>query len=534
MDSKIYFEDICLSSALAPNEGRYDMDVLAARIADTDSLVQSLHLQSQEIEELKTQLISLNDSAVKVNASFIEEQRKTIRLQRELNEAMAKSTMLEKKANELSNEQINQASYHKQVVADLENQQSQHESEMIGLCKQFLVQGNVLADNHLSDGAMNRTYMKVVEMLKRKGESVDGLLKTTSSKRKRSKTCNAATMTSSDSCSVFTMTETKKTSSSSCMTDDLPALHTITTPAKSFCDRATQHLPTTTTRGTTTSVFIQKVSIGTNFPEPVALKEIFRQTIIDIPAPISPILDFHWPTADSSCQTTQSEDNNIFVITNQPKPLSLQVHSVGTMTQLSNVRKTIDYTRDINRRLVLNGRHHPLGAIYDIKKEDSSPSGSMQNLSNAPPPVHPILGSQSPISPHLSGLWRILGQTIFSIIGTGRIFDNSPSTMEMINANLEQIRSVVESGQELNDEPPRLIELETTLEANEDEVEREKNDFADELESRLECDIGATETESERNMVADEEDNEMMENFVEGKHFLLFSFCAIFVLLFSK
>lgn len=508
MDSKIYFEDICLSSALAPNQETYDMDVLAARIADTDSLVQSLHLQSQEIEELKTQLISLNESAMKVNASFIEEQRKTARLQMELSEATARSTLLEKKTNELSNEQINEASIHKQVVADLENQQSQHDSEMISLCKQFLVQGNILADNHLSDGAMNRTYMKVVELLKRKGESVEGLLKTTSSKRKRSKACNAATMTSTESCSVYTMTETKKTTSSSCMTDDLPALQP--TPAKFYCNRATQHLPTTTTRGTTTSVFIQKVSIGTNFPEPVALKEIFRQTIIEIPAPISPILDFRWPTTESSCQT-QYEEHSPVQDAILPKP-SLKVHSVGTMTNLSNVRKTIDYTRDINRRLILNGRN-PLGAIYDIKKEDSSPSGSLQNLStlSVESPVHPVLGSQSsPISPHLSGLWRILGQTIFSIIGTGRIFDNSPSTMEMINANLDQIRSVVESGQELIDDPPRLIELQAMVDG--ERGEREKHDFAAEFDRRLGFDRDAVEGEH-----VGGEEIELPNDLVEGE-----------------
>lgn len=498
------------ANSTSPSEhvADFDLGLLSARITDTDLLVQSLHLQTQEIASLKAQLASLNQSVARVAASAHTEQLKSARLQNERDESASQVARLGAELATQRQSADAAKSLHDQQLAEAEQRCSLADAELIDVCRQFLVQGNTLADSHLSNGAQNRQYMRVAELLKRRGQNVDGLVRTTSTKRKRtasvrSSGCSVATQTTPAPmhCSAATMTTeimsapppppiARPTRTYGTMTDVTGSPAAV----KSVCHRATQAMPTTTTRATSTLMPAKTCSIGTSFPELLSVEEIFRQMIVKVPAPLSPIADL--PTAERVEMACQTEAVAVIRGTvgtaetgTSPPPSPEKVvsvpssqaatQSVGTITNIANIRKRIEYARRSRatpacpslqqqqqigqhwQDQLLQQQQH----MYDIKKEENaSPFGSLHDLHAAAIAAATGVGSPTGlasdsgsatgggnrINPHLSGLWRVLGQLIFSIVGSGRVLDDGQSLggaqpMEAIN---RQIQTVVELAQQ--------------------------------------------------------------------------------------
>lgn len=434
------FEEICL-----PEEklGNFDMSMMAARISNTDTLVCTVQEQLQEIENLKRQMRSFNESALQINQAYTTEKQKSTQL--ESNELMLKDRVihLEAELGIIRNEIINERALKEQIVAKLEETVAD-KSELVDMCQQFVIQSEILSEHRLNNTSLLAWYSKALDVLKANGVPVKRFK---AKKRNRKEVafadqplvkCSKATMTDIKAgpilSTVATMTfETVSTvptvvmCSTSTMTEN--DVKVSIQPQRTFCDKSTMHFQTTATRGTNTKwASLETSSVGTNYPEPISIEEIFRQTICEMPEMITAVEEFKWPTTHSATQTLGSTEPSKSYV------------DAATMTPIKNVRKQINYNRNIKRQLLQQNRDSRLPAI---KKEEMSPIGSMTNLA-FPLAGHSMTGVP-PINPQLSGLWQILGETIFTIIGSGRIFDGDISVMNDINANLNAIRNAVES-----------------------------------------------------------------------------------------
>lgn len=539
-----------LSASSSSVVGDFELKILSSRIANTDQLVRTIHQQTQEINSLKAQLVSINESVMNVAGTARADAQRTLQLQHERDQLQRQTVQLNAALQAAQDMALNASSIHTQDMAAVELRCQQADSELIEVCRQFLVQGNLLSDNRLSNGALNRYYMKAGEMLKRRGQPVDGLLRTTASARKRrpSRGCAMATQTDfpervvverpappkQRSCA--TMTDAGTTMAvASTMTDLRADEITIRRAQVAVCDRATQALPTTTTRGTST-VLTKMVTVGTGtvqrksatvgtstectgWPERPDVEEILSRVVVQLPTPLSPIADCSAAAATGrdnvGCQT--SDD---LLEAGPPPSAAVETQTVGTMTTLANVRKRIEYAKrgartqtastspTLGQQMMLLQQQQQLMQqqqqhMFDIKKEEqlSSPFGSMQDLSAigaaaAVPPTSQPDGRA--INPQLSGLWRVLGQMLFSIIGSGRIFDDEPSTMEMINRNLTQIRCAVEMATKQNEEVEAVVDkpgyMPDSLEEPDaaEEVPNESDQSTGEMETQTDDATGHT------------------------------------------
>lgn len=389
------FDELDGLNSISDVTANSDIELLASKVFNVDSLIQQIQRQNGEITNLKSKLKSLNESAVQVKNVFSLESEKCMKLEIKNSALTSKIELLEQQLNMMQHEQINSKTLHEQIVAKLE-QTIEHQPEYINLCKHFIKQGNILIENNLTNSTLNHQYSLAKEYLQSKCERFES----TPAKKKVCK---------------------KKYKTMSTMTDAVPEV-----PAKLFRDSSTMHFQTTATRGTNTAGFFKTTSVATMFPEPISIEEIFAEIIFDVPALLSPIQEFRWPTNST---TTQTE-----CLSAPMKNVTIETCDAGTNTDIKNVRKAVGYTRKVK---LSSGRNTPNG-LFSIKKEEEHvPNTPINNL------AFPILGAGNiPINPQLSNLWQILGQTIFSLIGTGRVFDNDADSLNLINHNLHKIQHI--------------------------------------------------------------------------------------------
>lgn len=377
--------DVVKELCVAKDFGNFDMNVLASTLTNTDVLIAKIKEQTLENANLKTKLQSLNESAMQIKDVYQMEKEKSSKIESENVVLQERLTDLETKLQFLDNKLLNETSIHSQEIADLQNRTTAEQSQYLNLCKMFIKQGNILFDHNLSKKSLTRQYNAIKETLIQRGEQVDD--HRTDKKKNRKST------------SVGTMTEV-------CLEKK-----------KEFADKSTMYTQSTITRGTTANLSPIKVSVGTIFPEPLSVEQIFQETIVDIPDLIDEIEEFKWPTETQSTQTDVVDS-------------MANVRSVGTMTAIKNVRQRINYTRKIRSEIMQ--QQTSANRLLNVKKEEErSPMGSTQNLAGS-----------GCINPQLTELWKILGQTIFTIVGSGRIFDNT-TNMDLINDSLNQIRSAL-------------------------------------------------------------------------------------------
>uniref|UniRef100_A0A1A9X4H3 Uncharacterized protein n=1 Tax=Glossina brevipalpis TaxID=37001 RepID=A0A1A9X4H3_9MUSC len=203
--------------------------------------------------------------------------------------------------------------------------------------------------------------------------------------------------------------------------------------------QGTQHISTMTTRGTSTSCFIQQRHVGTSFPDPKlqpSVEEILSEFGKWDITPISPFIDSQTEVEKKSYKT------------------------IGTCTWLCNIRRQIDY---LSTRIA---RPHTQQLDKAIKEEVSTPAASP-----TPTNVRNIHASQTPLESNLPSannaeqfstnttahhesfrkpgleqlnittfdeLWQVFGKMIFSLIQSRNA--TMPSTFP--NANLNLINSM--------------------------------------------------------------------------------------------
>lgn len=413
----------------AENINNFDFGLIAARITNTDELVRTIQEKVQENENLKRQMQSFNESAQSINQAYQTEKQKSTLL--ESNESMLKDrvTHLETELSITQNKFINEKALKEQIVAKLEETVAD-QSKLIGMCQQFLIQSEILSEHRLNNNSLLAWHRKALDVLKANGVAVKRFKRF----RKEVSTADQAEV----QCSTSTMTDKEVgptvpavvLCSTSTMTEDEVKPVPVILPQRTFCDKSTMHFQTTATRGTNTKWSLpETISVGTNYPEPISIQEIFRRTICELPEMVTAIEEFKWPKNHSATQTSGSSTD---------EPVKRFVDA-ATITHIKNVRKHINYNRIIKEKLLQPNSANPL---FPIKKEELSSNGSMPNLAF---PMTDSIPRVPPINPQLTGLWQFFGEYMFSLIGSGRIFDGEPSVMEHIYANLNVIRSAVES-----------------------------------------------------------------------------------------
>ena len=397
-----FLDEIMLNTG--QNAHQVDVNILASKIDDVDAYIRLSQKQSDEIAELHKQLQSLNESAIHIQKMCLDEKRQREDWERKYRSSNEELTKTKRELEEVKLVQINDAVIHAQTVAGFQENQSDHKN----LCKNFIAQGNILFENNLNTASLKNQYNQIKAYLKSENEKVEFFHQ----HGRRIALKNLA-----------------KTACIATMTDDAELqkeLDVVQVPEKTFCNKSTMHFQSTATRGTSTSAFIKMATVGTMFPEPISIEEIFRQTIIKVPDLVESIEEFKWPSVECATQT----NNDAMEVDDNLLPAK-SVRNISTNTRIKNIRKPISYSTP-NHSSSFN-----LKQLFNIKKEEDS------YISPVNFDTLPTTGNQ-PINPQLSGLWQILGQTIFSIIGNGRVFDNA-TNMDQINHSLNQIRNIVDT-----------------------------------------------------------------------------------------
>lgn len=356
------------------------MELLLSSITNTDTLIRSYKETCSENNQLKKNLQSITESSVRITNLYQMEKEQCGQLAADKERLEAKLKQMQAKMSELTHRQLNEESIHKQSIAELEEQVknvTEHKhSDYIDLCKQFVVQGNTLHEHGLASPQLRKKHRQVIELLKQRGEKFE---ETKGAPVKRPTGTEAKTT----NCSIATMTET-----------------VMSPPATGVrvCDKATMHRMSTATRSTCTSVFIKKMDASTStdslnsLDQNVHVRNIFK-TIIPHPPLLSPIKSMAAPTR---------------------KPYRNQC----TMTPLQNVCKEIGYSHSTR----------PMNAI-GMTEHFASPVRTKEECTDAFASRSSLLSSLSTqrINPELALVWQILGDTIFTMVGNGRIFnDDSP------------------------------------------------------------------------------------------------------------
>lgn len=434
-------ESIFVPAATVGAADHFDMTLLSSRITSVDSLLRKINDQQDEIGKMKKQMQSFNESAQRINQSYQQERELVASFERKIAEQSEHIKQLDEQLDERNNEIINTSLLHAQTEADLEHRLDASETDLVRICQFSLAQWNLLVEHQLTNPQLFVHYKRTIELLDQR--SIPYRQPPPKCKKKKCRT-------------IETQTQSAKRGSS----PSPPPLPSIA--SKSVSDKSTMHFQTTATRGTNT-VAPEPVctsTIGTMFPEPISIEDIFRLTICKMPKMVSPIAD--WPTETCGTQTDlplETTDAAFSSSRLRQRSVAVECHDAGTMTRLQNVRKRITYNQNVKRNLM----QQTLAAnrLCAIKKEEKeSPMGSMSNLLVASALSDRLAGlnggtgdsgggvghiptAMSQINPQLMGLWQLLGDTIFGLVGSGRVFDQNSPSMDLINAKLNEIRKVV-------------------------------------------------------------------------------------------
>lgn len=450
-------------TSLHANVNVFNMDLLLSTITNTDTLVRSYKNACTENNQLKKNLQSITDSSVQLTSMYQKEREKTIQLTAEKHRLDAKIKEIEQQIVEIANKKLNQETIHKQMIAELEEQVGKSsdakQSDYIDLCKQFVAQGNLLQQNNLATAALRRKHKHVIDILKQRGEKYEEPLNTSI---KRSSSVGTKTM---ENRSIATMTETLN--QPICQAEKI---------AVKTCERATMHRVSTATRSTCTSVFIKRVDASTS-TESIDqsnknVRNIFKETLTH-PALLSPI---------KSVGSTQANKTDGRL---QKKSVCDQ----GTITQLENVCREIGYMRNVysphsDQNSVDSGFASPINT-----KNEFSDLFMNQNLFSA------SAMNASVINPELLRVWQMLGETVFSIVGTGRIFnDHAPSFMHnpTFSRASSTSRSIEEPFSKLQEELLKfksMSQVEPELCVDSEDIENSRS-MPDKKLIELECQAG--------------------------------------------
>ena len=397
----------------------FDMELLMNTITNTDILIRDIKQKTDENVRLRNDLQSLKESASQLQKVYYSEKEKCAQLTSDNDRMDVKLKQLESEVGQMKHDRLNAEKIHEQEVAELQHKLEKSETkahnEYTQLCKLFLLQETVLRENNLSAAEARKKSFLVRDFLKRNGHPVEDVPRRSSSTSKNnakiSTTLAVSTSTGTMTDAATDRTTMSVSTSTGTMTD------AATDPTKpSVCDKSTSCSKSTATRSTSTTAFIKQIdaSTMTDLDAGQTITDIFSQ-LIPMPKMLSPIQEF---------ETTPETESKTFT-------------SVGTMTRIRNIRSRVSYAKDVGCR-----ENCPnYASRREIKKEkDISPFGSMSNLFLSSKAMARNLGADSTISnvdPVLSGMWRIMGDLIFTAIGNGKASNEEKTDNDVLTRILE-------------------------------------------------------------------------------------------------
>ncbi|XP_065082141.1 uncharacterized protein Ice1 [Ochlerotatus camptorhynchus] len=449
-------EEFIYSVINTDNVAQLDLNVIANTLASADSLIRQIKAQQVENEGLKEKIASLRTSALQIKQLYEAEVGKNQGIVNREEDYVRKVKELEARTSAAENARINAELQEKETVAELERKADHWRDKYDSLALDMVRNCSLLVDNSLlpTDQQMKFRDWKchVQSMVQDDKEVPEDVLaclnkkRASRKKRKLEVDCrDQATMTVGPmytTIGVNAVEEKPSLSSASTSTQDLEPptpQYSITNdsfseetskeepPKKTFANKSTMYSSSTVTRSTCTSAFIKRVDVGVNFPEvvPKSINEILRECVIELPSLLSPILDDISVRSESTSTQTDSLPDAI-----EPKP---QLVTIGTVTNLRNIRRKLDFVRKVDG--ILGSQ-----LLSNIKKEESiSPASSMQNLPSTVFQSEDLGG----VNPQLTHIWGLLGETMFRLLGTGRMFDSQ--CYNTINERIAMINSLIDS-----------------------------------------------------------------------------------------
>lgn len=386
-----------------------NLNILSNRIKDNDFCVKELNREKDENIKLKQDLLSMKESAMQMKELYELELKKNQDFFNIRNGLESEVNSFKQKIAQIEDERINAIELNKQTIAGLEDEinssKSKKKNKSLSVFKQFLNFGDILHENGLLVGSVKKRFTHFLDFFKDEGLDVEKYQNMPKSPKKKIIQTKIEVSPMTPKRRIALRKDSK--SDQSTQSPEIPIKYFTpsknTTPTKTVSsgvqtsDQSSMTYFSTTTRGTSTSTFIQKVDVCTMFPEvlPISFEEIFTETIVRLPL-LSPIDEILCLAKEMETQTGE-------------QMIIKEMKDAETITNLSNIRKKIDYCK---KRIP-----SPHSFMFEnLKKESISPSNSMNNLDSFTEPFA--------LNPQLANLWSLLGHSIFSIIGNGRIADH--------------------------------------------------------------------------------------------------------------
>ncbi|XP_055921801.1 little elongation complex subunit 1 isoform X2 [Eupeodes corollae] len=420
----------------------YDIESLASRIASVNDMAIQIKATKDDNLRLQKQMQDLSESAMSIRAMY--DQEKTDRLKFE-----HLYCELKEKYEHIESQLANKSLHFEQIQSKMELEAE--DKKPITYCE-LALKYQRLALHHEEEKQLPSKEKVVVQLVKEYLESkklspLPALKKKSQSRVKSDMrdfsmqyNYKVESKQQESQCSIGCAEDEPK---DTCTQGTQYTWYTTTrgtntpafiSPKAEVKTQGTQYISSTTTRGTSTSTFIKTQSVGTNFPEPVppvSIEDIFKEMIYNV-APLSPM------SANSQAELKEEK---------------VEMKSIGTCTDLKNVRKLIDY------------------AAVNIKHSDSRPPSRNSNMYDhrikneiplmGMPTLNPFAGLGIPVTPMhntVTELWNMLGHTIFALLqqnnGTSAAQLN-PIHMNVLNDRMRNLtgRSRPPSEQQRNCEP---------------------------------------------------------------------------------
>ncbi|XP_004526453.1 little elongation complex subunit 1 [Ceratitis capitata] len=342
---------------------------LAQRIAQNDVLVNKVELLKKEYADVQQKLKDFQTSALQIQNLYEDEKKKYADLHMKFKsmeiESKGMSTHLTRLEDELAEKNLQL----EQVEAQLDNAKgpisyTELSLKYLKLLQKLLEEDDIkLYDKQLissltkfcEDSGHKVPVIKAKVKKKRiykKDKDVQCNLLQSSYPIKSTELHTQSTQTVAIQCSEI---ETQTTSSTK-RDIQTQTLHTEMQPPKcvqsqgvqtiqiELHTQGTQHISTTTTRGTSTSCFIKKHNVGTCFPEPKLVPPVTAMVdellqLYNV-SPLSPISD---PISQTALKDLETSFNP------STKETRVSFKSIGTCTYLCNIQRQVDFIPTIKR-----------------------------------------------------------------------------------------------------------------------------------------------------------------------------------------
>jgi hypothetical protein len=479
-----------------------DTTFIANRIANTDHLVRQLKEQADDNERLKKTIAVLKASASQVRALYESESQKNVDIYAINKNYTDQINALQNRCSALEHEKNNSDFSQKEMLAEMETKVVKANKKYEKMCLEVVGLGSLLKENDLFDTSHESRYREAKHHLQSSGlmsKNIQERLNRISKGKIKPKTkMKDAAVNTEPIEPVISMFDDDTITSdsgreSSVSFDDITFGLIPSEPSISVCatnsfvkeketlvlqnfevntmgikeptkmvtvatntepqqetrkvlvDSSTMCLPSLVTRATCTSSFIKYADVGVNFPEhiPKSVEDILHEMVVDLPEMLSPIQEF----VEQNEMSTQTD------------VMEKEYNTIGTITTLKNVRKSVDYCP--KHRQTIN----ELKYSNMIKKEEMlSPASSIQNLA-----TFEIL-DETEMKNILARFWGLLGEYLFTLMASGKMCD-VPSFL-ILTEKMTKIRDLM-----INDScsTNNSIEKENHFDGNESRKSERRN-----------------------------------------------------------